>query len=476
MKLSRRQLLGAAAGGSLVLAGGCAQVSRVVQGPPPPLEPPRHKVEPDLACMNRFAFGLSALDDAPLRQGRKAWFESQLSPTSDEPGALALALWRMDIHHLTAYELRDIPVPRIIEQLQRAAILRAVYSPWQVRERMADFWSNHFSIFARKGLAAYRKPQDERDVIRAHSLGSFPEMLKASARSTAMLLYLDQQASSFSQPNENYARELLELHSLGVDAGYTQKDVMEVARCFTGWTEERRFLKARGQFVFREDHHDKGIKEVLGHRILPGGVKEGEQVLEIVANHPSTARHIARKLCLNFLGREDDEVTQPVADAYLKSKGDIKTMLWALYDLSEAGLAKPTIKRPFDVAVTAIRSLGAETDGGGPLQERLAKMGQPLYQWPMPDGFPVDAVAWKGSLLARWNFALDLAEGRIKGTSLNHERLKGLDAAGICSAMLGVSPESPQMKSLMTRMPNDSKPAETAALCMASSDFQWRHA
>jgi len=128
------------------------------------------------------------------------------------------------------------------------------------------------------------------------------------------------------------------------------------------------------------------------------------------------------------------------------------------------------------VAVTAIRSLGAETDGGGPLQERLAKMGQPLYQWPMPDGFPVDAVAWKGSLLARWNFALDLAEGRIKGTSINHERLKGLDAAGICSAMLGVSPESPQMKSLMTRMPNDSKPAETAALCMASSDFQWRHA
>lgn len=476
MKLSRRQLLGAAAGGGLVLAGGCGQIRRIAEGPPPHLSPPNLTAEPDYAAFMRFGFGLSAQDQSPLEKGRKQWFEEQLHPTEDEPGLLSLALFRMDISHLTAYELRDIPSHRVLEQLQRAAILRAVYSPWQLRERMADFWGNHFSIFARKGLAVYRKPQDERDVVRAHCLGSFPDMLRASARSTAMLLYLDQQASNFVQPNENYARELLELHSLGLEAGYTQKDVMEAARCFTGWTEERRFLKGKGQFVFREDIHDKGTKVVMGHTIHPAGVEEGEKIIEIVAMHPATARHLSKKLCQNFLGREDDVVVKPVSDAYMASKGDIKTMLRVIFDLSEQGLAQPAIKRPFDVAVTAIRALGAETDGGSGMQTHLAKMGQPLYQWPMPDGFPVEAVAWKGSLLARWNFALDLAGGKISGTSLNQERLTGLNTKGIVGTLLGMSPDSEAVKTLASKFPQEATPIQSAALCLASSEFQWRPA
>ncbi len=476
MKLTRRQLMGAAAGGSLVLAGGCGQVRRIAEGPPSQLSPPDLAAEPDLAALSRFGYGLSALDQSPLKKGRKQWFEEQLHPTNDEPGPLSLALFRMDIHHLTPYELRDIPMNRVLDQLQRAAILRAVYSPWQLRERMADFWSNHFSIFARKGLAVYRKAQDERDVVREHSLGSFPAMLKASAKSTAMLLYLDQQASSRVKPNENYARELLELHTLGLEGGYTQKDVMEAARCFTGWTEERRFLRAKGQFAFQPEIHDKGTKVFMGHTIYPGGMEEGEKIIDILALHPATAKHLAKKLCINFLGREDKEVVQPVSDAYIKTKGDIKSLLRVIFDLSEEGLGRPTMKRPLDLAVTALRGLGAETDGGEGLQKHLVKMGQPLYQWPMPDGFPVDAVAWKGSLLARWNFALELTEGRIPGTILNHERLDGLNPLGAVSTLLGISPDSAGAVALAAKLPKEATPLQAAALCLASPEFQWRPA
>lgn len=480
MTLSRRNALGLLAGsGALAALGGCGAVRRVVQGPPPPFTPPSPQTATDAGTLARFGYGVSADNPREIADlGRKLWFESQLdAPATEDPLPILLKLRRLDINHFTAYELRDLPQPEILRQLQAAATIRAVESPWQLRERLVDFWSNHFSIFARKGLAAYRKPQDEREVIRAHALGSFPDMLRASARSTAMLLYLDQHASSLQQPNENYARELLELHSLGVDGGYTQKDVMEVARCFTGWTEERRFMKPRGQFRFREDLHDDGEKIVLGHRIpAGGGVKDGERVIEIVANHPATAAHVSRKLCKFFLGRDDAEVSDPVIATYRESRGNVKAMLRVIFQASEDGKAVASVKRPFDYCVSAMRALGATTDGGADFQTHLAAMGQPLYQWPMPDGFPVDALSWSGSMLARWNFALELAQGSVKKTGSDGGRLNGVEATHLVAALLAQPTEAPAVHALVARLPSDAEPQRLAALILASPEFQWRHA
>lgn len=477
MKLTRRQTLGVlAGGGALAAAGGCSQISRTVQGPPPPLSPPLPSEASDRMALATFGYGPSAKNPDEIGpRGRSKWFEDQLAAPTDDPLPIMLKLRRLDIFHFTAYELRDLPQKTIIEQLQAAAIIRAVDSPWQLRERMVDFWSNHFNIFARKGLAAYRKPQDDREVIREHCLGSFPDMLMASAKSTAMLLYLDQQASSFVQPNENYARELLELHTLGVDAGYTQKDVMEAARAFTGWTEERGFLKGRGQFKFRPDLHDDGEKHVLGHTIPAGsGVAAGEKVLEIVSTHPATARHVARKLCRFFLGRDDDAVSGSVAKAYASTKGNIPAMLREVFAHFEAGRVSAVVKRPFDFCMSSLRALGAETDGGTALQGHLASMGQPLYQWPMPDGFPVDALSWTGSMLARWNFAHDLCSGAIGKTSVDAARLANLDKKGIASSLLGRPADSDEVRQLAARLGPSDEPLKTAALCLASPAFQWR--
>lgn len=289
-----------------------------------------------------------------------------------------------------------------------------------------DFWANHFNIYGRKFLAAYRIPADQAGVIQTHALGSFPEMLTASAHSTAMLLYLDNQLNIEGVPNENYARELMELHSLGVHGGYTQRDVREVARCFTGWTMETRLLRPRGRFRFDPDLHDDGEKLVLGHKIGAGGGKaDGERVLEILATHPATAHHISGKLCRHFLGDEDTGRSD-VEKAYLRSSGNVSEMLSVIF-AQEAILSGPPIaKRPFDFVVSSLRAVNASTNGEKPLQNYLDQMGQPLYQWPMPDGYPDKTSAWTGSLLGRWNFAMALCSDSIPGTRValtDHEEV-----------------------------------------------------
>ena len=194
---------------------------------------------------------------------------------------------------------------RLIGALRQSAILRAVYSRRQLQERMVEFWSDHFNIYAFKGQGPQFKVVDDHETIRAHALGKFRDLLGASARSAAMLGYLDNTSNRKGVPNENYARELMELHTLGVHGGYTQRDVKEVARCLTGWTTEKHWH--RGRFLFDPDAHDNGAKQVLGLTIAPGGgVTDGERVLDMLAGHPSTARHLARKLCVHFLGDAPD--------------------------------------------------------------------------------------------------------------------------------------------------------------------------
>ncbi len=466
--------LGAAAAAGVVLAG----CGKLAQSQLP------EKVETnDLAEEHRFltraAFGPRPGDLQRLREtGKAEWIDAQLAAREEEPLWLKAKLHRLDVLRMDGMELQDLPQDFVITQMQRAAILRAVYSPNQLRERMVDFWSNHFNIYAKKGLGPYLMAADNDSVIRSHALGSFPEMLRASARSPAMLTYLDNAGNKRGAPNENYAREIMELHSLGVDGGYTQRDVQEVARCFTGWTIEERFLRRKGGFRFDPALHDDGAKKVLGIKIpAGGGERDGERVLQILAMHPSTARHLSRKLLAFFgLPTTESEIAR-IQQIYLDEQGAISPLLRAI--LGRPDFTDPQhrrLKRPFDLMVSALRVTGAETDAHPALIAQLAAMRQPLHLWPMPDGFPIDQVSWEGALLPRWNFLLALCEGRILGT--------GIAWAGLAKAT-GLSGE--ELAKFLTsdsrsgheanlppagREPNLSSDQSTA-LALAAPEFQW---
>jgi uncharacterized protein (DUF1800 family) len=347
---------------------------------------------------------------------------------------------------------------RIIAELQASRILRAVYSERQLQEVMVDFWTNHFNVFAGKGADRWLLPAYDRDTIRPHALGKFSELLQATAQSPAMLFYLDnfQSVSPNSMQrlrapqqqrrgiNENYARELMELHTLGVDGGYTQKDVQEVARCFTGWTifqprgggaavnammgEPGR--RNAGTFFFNNRTHDDGEKIVLGQKIpAGGGMKDGLTVLDILAHHPSTAKFIATKLVRHFVS----DIPPPalvgrVARTFTKTNGDIRETLKAIFfsdEFNSTDAYRAKIKRPFELVISAIRTLGADTNGGPGTHQWLARMGEPLYGFQTPNGYSDTAESWvnTGGLLERMNFGLALAGNRVQGTQVDLAKL-----------------------------------------------------
>jgi len=347
---------------------------------------------------------------------------------------------------------------RIIAELQASRILRAVYSERQLQEVMVDFWTNHFNVFAGKGADRWLLPAYDRDTIRPHALGKFSTLLQATAQSPAMLFYLDNFQSVSPNTvqrlrapqgqrrgiNENYARELMELHTLGVDGGYTQKDVQEVARCFTGWTifqprgggaavnammgEAGR--RNAGTFFFNTRTHDDGEKIVLGQKIpAGGGMKDGLTVLDILARHPSTAKFIATKLVRHFVAdNPPPALVDRVAKTFTKTNGDIRETLKTIFfsdefNSTEAYRAK--IKRPFELVISAIRTLGADTNGGPGTHQWLARMGEPLYGFQTPNGYSDTADSWvnTGGLLERMNFGLALAGNRVPGTQVDLSKL-----------------------------------------------------
>jgi uncharacterized protein (DUF1800 family) len=338
----------------------------------------------------------------------------------------------------------------VVTELQRAKVLRAVYSERQLYEMMVDFWENHFNVFANKDDDRYLLTSYDRDTIRPFAMGRFRDLLGATAHSPAMLFYLDNWRSSVPRPykatkdkpagtdggfNENYARELMELHTLGVDGGYTQKDVLEVARCFSGWTIQK--PNEQGLFLYRPGLHDDGEKIVLGHRILPGGgMADGERVLDILATHPATARFIATKLARRFIGDEPPQsIIDRAAAVFLKTDGSIRETLRAIVTSPEffsdtAYRAK--MRSPFEYVAAAMRALNAETDGDRPVLDAIGRMGQPLFGRITPDGYADRADQWlsSGAMIARLNFAGALASNRIKGTKIDVTRLlSGIDEA-----------------------------------------------
>jgi uncharacterized protein (DUF1800 family) len=363
---------------------------------------------------------------------------------------------------------------RIVAELGMSKVTRAIYSERQLQQVMDDFWFNHFNVFAGKGEDRYYLTSFERDVIQPHALGKFKDLVTATAKSPAMLFYLDNFLSTdpraaeriameramrqsmrrggFGRPwpprppanpqqqkknerglNENYGRELMELHTLGVDGGYTQKDVTEVARCFTGWTIEK--PRQYPSFKFDDRLHDPDAKSVLGKKIHAGGMKDGEQVIDLLVHHPSTAKFISTKLARRFVSdNPPPALVKRMAETFQSSDGDIKavmhTMIWSPEFWShEAYRAK--IKTPFELVVSAARALGTDVDTPLPLVQWVGRIGEPLYQCQPPTGYSDKADAWvnTGALLNRLNFSLALAGNRMRGARTDVASLLGVDSS-----------------------------------------------
>jgi uncharacterized protein (DUF1800 family) len=444
-----------------------------------------------------------------LEGGRQAQAAAQQNePTADERRERQQKIQQL----YREYDLR--PANQLVPQIAANRVLRAVYSERQLQEVMVDFWQNHFNVFSGKAAVRWYIPSYERDVLRKNALGNFRDLVIGTAQHPAMLFFLDnfqsqapnaqagngplqrmlqngslnarqrerikqrqgltdaeldqriQRARQAGQAqrdrgiNENYARELMELHTLGVDGGYTQKDIVEVARAFTGWTiaDPRGYRRAAaneikgtqdraltrlqrmagvpndiesGEFFFREQWHDKGAKTVLGQKVDEGGVKDGMKVIDILVKHPSTAKFIARKLAVKFVSDNPrDALVGRIASAFSKSNGDIKATLRAIFTDKEFFAPenyRAKIKTPFELAVSSLRALGADTNGGPAMLAMLNKLGEVPYGYQAPTGYPDTAEDWvnTGALLERLNFAVAVASNRIPGTKVD---LKGFES------------------------------------------------
>jgi uncharacterized protein (DUF1800 family) len=347
---------------------------------------------------------------------------------------------------------------------------------------LVDFWTNHFNILYAKNTVRYLKVTDDREVIRPHALGKFREVLGASAHSPAMLVYLDNDVSTAGNPNENYARELMELHTIGVDGGYTQQDVQEAARVLTGWTMAPGEDPARaGEFEFRAALHDTGPKHVLGKTLVGElGQDAGERLLDHLAAHDKAAEFISFKLARRFVADQPPkDVVQLGMAAFAKSQGDIAATLGAMLH-SEAFKQSfgQKYKRPFEFVASALRALGAKTDGGKPLHVHLKKMGQPLFLWPSPNGYPDVREVWLNSsgLLARYNFAHALTHNTLSKTKVDLRQFApgaGSAVDALSMRILG-SPLPDAMRATLKPFADQNDVAMLAALMLSLPTFQLR--
>jgi hypothetical protein len=426
MAVSRRTLLKAAvvAGSALPLVG-CERITSTgakLLGESIPDDAATAcgaTVDSDFHMLSRATYGIWPGNlDKIKKMGRTTWLDEQLHPERIDDRACDLRAQRFESLWLDPGTCMEFRKPFLRDELTRHTLLRAIYSKRQLYEVMVGFWSDHLNIDVGKGDAIYAKPQDDRLVIRAHALGKFRNLIGASAISPAMLIYLDgkenRHTDASSIPNENYARELLELHTLGVDGGYTQKDVYEVARCLTGWSIHTPWQ--RGVVYFDPGQHDDGAKLVLGEKIPAGGGRQDlETVLDIACKHKSTARHIARKLAHHFVCEDPPEaLLDNLATAFTKSQGDIKTVLNALFTSKEFDQHHSAkIKRPFHFIASTLRALAVDTYAHQDLTEYLNRLGHGPFQYPTPDGYPDKASYWTSNLLWRWNFALAVSGNRV---------------------------------------------------------------
>jgi len=536
-----------AVGGCIQIKPGEGQVAAVPAAAPAPTS----VVTGDrqiLHALSRLTYGPRPGDVERVRAlGLSAWIDRQLRPRTIDDSATERALAELSTLRMSIPELlREYPRPdprllaqiangemsrqemlerypiekrpvRIADELRAAKVLRAVTTERQLEEIMVEFWFNHFNVFAGKGDVRWYVSAYEREAIRPYAMGKFPDLVRATAHHPAMLFYLDnwlsakpdyriQAGPNRGRPaglNENYARELMELHTLGVDGGYTQKDVIEVARAFTGWTIDR--PRTDAHFIFRPGMHDTGEKIVLGQRIPAGGGRDdGERVIELLTRQPATARFVATKLVRRFVSdTPPPALVARVAGSYLNTGGDISSMLRTIFESPEfmsEDAYRAKIKKPFEFVASAVRALGGTTDAQGALAlaRASAEIGEPLYQAQPPTGYADRGEVWvnAGALLARMNFALGLASGRYPKVSVELPALvAGADprspeavldrllvtlvadqAGSRTRAVLAAQLNDPQITRLS---PDDRGPANTdvaklAALVIGSPEFQRR--
>ena len=370
-------------------------------------------VDPVHHLLNRAAFGPWPGDVERVRaMGIRAWIDEQLDPTTIADPACRIMARRFESVVAPAGESFEFEPEVVQEELTRHTVLRAVYSKRQLQEVMVAFWTDHFNISMAKGDCAHLRAADLREVVRAHALGRFRGLVRASALSSAMLVYLDGTENAAGVPNENYARELLELHTMGVHGGYTQQDVMEAARCLTGWVVRDAERWRKGSVDFVADRHDDGTKVVLGTSIEPAGEDELDALLDVILAHPSVPRFLADKLCRFFVADAPPPgLVQEVADTFAATDGAIAPTLRVLLT-SEAFMASASgkVKRPFRFLVSALRGLGAITSAPPELVGWLARMGHAPFEHPTPDGYPFEARPWLSTLPWRWQLARTLTE------------------------------------------------------------------
>ena len=417
------------------------------------------------------------------------------------------------------YEQIHLP-QRIVAELSMAKMTRAVYSERQLKEVMVDFWYNHFNVFAAKGADRWLITEYERDAIRPHAMGKFRDLLEATAKSPAMLFFLDNwlsadpvawqrlqaqmeerramremRAGPFggarfpsgpppnadpndpnggAKPkqqrglNENYGRELMELHTLGVDGGYTQDDVINVAKAFTGWSIRQ--PRRDPEFFFEERLHDTSVKTVLGHTIKAGGMRDGEEVLDILARDPHTAHHISEELAQRFVSdAPPPALVDRMAQTFLKTDGDIREVLRTMIYSPEfwsKDAYQTKIKTPFELVASATRAVGAQVDVPLALVQWTSRIGQPLYQCEPPTGYSDKADAWvnTGALLSRMNFSLALTASRIRGAQVDIDSLFGGET--------GVDPKATLSRAIDVILGGDASPETRATLEKQMEDPQ----
>ena len=440
----------------------------------------------ELKLLRRVTNGVTPDDIATINSyGYNGYIDMQLNPAAIDDSACETRLAPYTAIGLPTPQLYALDSNTVQTQVIESTILRAIYSKRQLFERMVEFWTDHFNTdIPSVGIL---KVADVRDVLRGNALGSFLGMLNAQAMSPAMINRLNNQQNSRTSPNQNYAREVMELHTLGVTGGYTHQDIVEVARCFTGWRYNNTTNDpTRGTFAFNQNVHDTGTKLVLGHTITSAGVNEGLLVLRILADQPATHRFVAKKLLRWFIDYEpSDALVADVAEAFRQSSGDIKTVVRRVLAFENLRSAPPLFKRPFHLIVSGLRAMNANMTRYDSLRFTwLSGMGQIPFNWNPPNGYPHSFEYWGTLVLPRWNFAFSLGiPGNVGGAAIDQAALlAGANTAQriadrIDVLLFGGEMPAVDKANLVTYLrpdpPTTTRIRDAFGLALASPGFQW---
>jgi len=444
-----------------------------------------------LRVVERATFG-STVQERSIASalGVDAYIDRHLNPMTFDDAVCDAMLADVAYNTLTLTpdQFVGLNLGNVSSQLIKATLVRAVFSTRQLYERLVEFWSDHFNIWLQQDGVTLLKTVDDRDVIRANALGNFGTMLRASAHSPAMSEYLNNNTNTVGAPNENYARELMELHTLGVDGGYTQADVREVARCFTGWGYYRGTSGTLSYtFRYQSALHDTGQKVVLG-QVIPArssaaGIQDGEDVINILLNHPSTGQFIGRKLLERFWGENPPQaLVNAVAQTFQVSGGDIKSMVKVVFGLIASSPPPLKYKRPFHLLVSSLRALSAATNNPASLQTPLVSAGHIPFGWSPPDGYPDSLAYWAGGMLPRWNFGASLMNNEyslvtvsesafLAGATTPQQIVDRIDEVIFARRMTSV--DKAQILSYLGSNPSTTTKREALGLAVAAPGFQW---